>query len=193
VEVRAQTDSVPATRAAFDSLKARLLAGDTAVDYAALRLAYTATPEYDPFAHMTDPLRERMMQAHFGAKDPEASRVAADSLLRTNYVDIDAHMIVALASAALGDSTRAHFHQIVAQGLLDSITRSGTGTTADTPYEVISIIEEYALLRGGNVKNRRSLSVAGNRATGWKSSTWRPGSRTSSTSMSRESVPFSTG
>ena len=40
-------------RQIYDSLKARLLAGDTVIDYRAFRFAYAGTAEYDPFGAFT--------------------------------------------------------------------------------------------------------------------------------------------
>ena len=134
-------------RVVYDSLEARLIAGDTTIDFRALRLAYVATPDYDPYGMATGDTREQMMTAFFRQNDAQAARDAADSLLRTIYVDIDAHMILALTSASLGDTARSRFHASVARGLAASIEQPGSGTRADMPYEVISVVEEDALFR----------------------------------------------
>lgn len=143
----AQDPSADRARMLYDSLEARLVAGDTTIDFQALRFAYVETPDYDPYGVTTGETRERMMNAFFRAGDLSAARDAADSLLRTVYVDIDAHMIAALASSTLGDSARSRFHASVARGLAASIEQPGLGTVAEAPYEVISVVEEDALLR----------------------------------------------
>lgn len=134
-------------RQIYDSLKARLLAGDTVIDYRAFRFAYAGTAEYDPFGAFTGDVREQMMNAYYRSGDPAAARQAADSLLALNYVDIDAHMITALTSATLGDTARTRFHASVARGLTASIEQPGVGNSPDAPYEIIGVVEEDALLR----------------------------------------------
>lgn len=133
--------------AAYDSLRARLAAGDTLIDYQALRFAYAESPGYDPYGSLSGDTRERMLNAYFRQGDAAAARQAADSLLVTTYVDIDAHMIAALTSASLGDTARSRFHASVARGLTASIEQPGTGTSPDAPYELISVAEIDALLR----------------------------------------------
>jgi hypothetical protein len=142
---RTQTPATPSV-IRYNSLKARLVAGDTTIDYQALRFAFVETPSYDPFSFITDTMRARMMVA-FRSRDFVAARGAADSLLRASYVDIDAHMIVALTSFSLGDSARGRFHGAVVRGLVASIDQPGAGKHPDTPYRVISILEEHAFLR----------------------------------------------
>jgi hypothetical protein len=133
--------------AVYDSLKARLIGGDTTIDYRAFRFAFTATPNYDPFGARTGDIREQMMNAFYRARDLVAARDAADSLLRSNYVDIDAHMIAALTSGNLGDDNRRKYHASVARGLAASIAPPGENNTIDAPYAVIGVVEEDALLR----------------------------------------------
>lgn len=147
----------------YDSLKARLAAGDTAIDYRAFRMAYAESPLYDPYGAMTGDIRETMMTAYFRTGDPQAAREAADSLLRATYVDIDAHMIAALTSATLGDSARMTFHASIARGLTASIEQSGSGSSPDEPYEVIGVVEEDALLRmrGWRRGNHSSVTCRG--------------------------------
>jgi hypothetical protein len=124
-----------------------LIAGDTVIDYRAFRFAFAETPQYDPFGARTGDIREQMMNAFYRSRDLVAARDAADSLLRANYVDIDAHMIAALTSANLGDDTRRKFHASVARGLAASIAPPGVDNTMDVPYVVIGVVEEDALLR----------------------------------------------
>lgn len=134
-------------QAVYDSLKARLVGGDTIIDYRAFRFAFAETPHYDPFGARTGDIREQMMNAFYRSRDLVAARDAADSLLRSNYVDIDAHMIAALTSANLGDDDRRKFHASVARGLAASIAPPEVDNTVDAPYVVIGVVEEDALLR----------------------------------------------
>jgi hypothetical protein len=153
----------PAGQVMYDSLKARLMAGDTIIDYRAFRFAFAETPNYDPFGARTGETREQMMNAFYRSRDMMAARAAADSLLGTNYVDIDAHMIAAIASGALGDETRRTFHASVARGLAASIAPPEAANSVNAPYEVIGVVEEDAMLRmhGWRRGNQSLVTCAG--------------------------------
>lgn len=130
--------------ASYDLVVSRVREGDTLVDYTAARMAYTKTPQYVPY-----PVRWEGNHAMFDAlerrKFAEARRLA-DSMLATNYVDADAHLGAMTAAFSLGDSVRGHFHGAVYRGLIRSIG-ARSGRTLDSAIIVISLQEEYALLR----------------------------------------------
>lgn len=71
----------------------------------------------------------------------------AQSVLENNFVEVNAHMVAQAAYQAVGDAERAQFHKYVAEGLLKSIKSVGDGKSVDTAFHVISINEEYGLLR----------------------------------------------
>ena len=147
----AVTDAADNTRpmpvaesSAYDELAGRLRGGDTLVDYTALRMAYANTPRYKPY-----PVRWEGNQAMFAAlerhKYAEVRRLT-DSILSTNYVDADAHLGAMTAAFSLGDSARGHFHGAVYRGLIRSIG-ARSGRTLDSAIIVITLQEEYAILR----------------------------------------------
>jgi hypothetical protein len=129
---------------AYDALVSRLRSGDTLVDYTAARMAYTKTPQYQPY-----PVRWEGNRAMFEAlerrKYAEVRRLS-DSILTTNYVDADAHLGAMAAAFSLGDSARGQFHGAVYRGLIHSIG-ARSGRTLDSAIVVIALQEEYALLR----------------------------------------------
>jgi len=130
----------------YDALLTRLRAGDTDVDYGAFRLAYTRTAAYAPYG-VDDTNRHQRMAEAAGAGDFATARELADTLLEENYTDIDAHVYAGYASQRLDDAARADFHAAVIRGLVGSIMASGSGDAPDSPYVVISVDEEYALMR----------------------------------------------
>jgi hypothetical protein len=128
----------------YHRLLARLRRGDTLVDYSALRMAYTKTPQYAPY-----PVNLEAHSAMFSALERRRFaqvRAIADSILTTNYVDADAHLSAMGAAYWEGDSTRGLFHGAVYRGLIASI-HNRSGRTPDSAIVVLSILEEYALLR----------------------------------------------
>src|SRR5262245_24672571 len=67
--------------------------------------------------------------------------------LRQCPVDIDAHLINATALKELGRVAESQHHVRWFRGLVDSILASGDGRTPQTAFVVISVLEEYSLLR----------------------------------------------
>jgi hypothetical protein len=137
----------PQSATAYALLVDRLKAGDRAVDFTELRMAFTRTPEYrGMMMGFYQPLWRTLNSGDFAG----ALRVA-ETVLRQNYVEPNAHMVAARAHRELGHAEQAEFHQFVVDGLLRSITSKGDGATAETAYQVIDISEEYALFRSMDV------------------------------------------
>jgi hypothetical protein len=142
--------------AAYDSLLARFQAGDTTVA-TALRMAYAATPAYDPYGTDTSGWEREMFTA-FGRKDFPKVREMAELILKHLYVDPDGHMGMAIALREMGDSAGADLHFRLASALIGSIGEGG-GRTPDSPMRVIAVSEEYSFLRAsGLTRKGQSLS-----------------------------------
>jgi hypothetical protein len=128
----------------YDALLEKAKKGEGAVDYKALRFAYFETPAYSPTVGMIDyrALWTHVMQQNW----PEAAK-QAELVLQSNYVDVNAHMVASIAYREQGNEEKAKLHRRWADGLLDSIKAGGDGKSAATAWHVISISEEYAVLR----------------------------------------------
>ena len=128
----------------YDALLEKAKKGEGAVDYTALRFAYFETPGYSPYTGMIDyrALWTRVMQQNW----PEAAK-QAELVLAKNYVDANAHMVAFIAYREQGDAEKARLHRRWADSLIDSIKSGGDGKTAATAWHVISVSEEYAVLR----------------------------------------------
>jgi hypothetical protein len=137
---------VPLPRATvpYDSLRARLSAGDLAIDYLSLRLAYAESPYYSPYDFRTE--SKKAMRAAIDADDCRKALAVADSILKMNYVDIESHLVLARCLERAGDVATARRHATIAQGLLQSIRGYASGRTPDSAIVVISIDEEHAFL-----------------------------------------------
>lgn len=133
----------------YDEMLERAKKGEGPVDYRALRFAYFETPGYSPYAGMLDyrALWTQVMQQNW----PEAAK-QAESVLAKNYVDANAHMVAFIAYREQGDAEKAQLHRRWADGLLDSIKAGGDGKSAATAWHVISISEEYAVLRSMSLR-----------------------------------------
>jgi hypothetical protein len=129
----------------YDRLVERVKGGDKTVDFRELRLAYADSPAYDSGPD-TDP-QKKAMWAALNSKDFVTVIKNADTVLASDYVDMDAHFAEYVAHRELNETDLATFHKFVFDGLLKSITDSGDGKTPETAYQVIEVHEEYVLLR----------------------------------------------
>jgi hypothetical protein len=116
-----------------------------AADYTKLRMLHTQSPGYGPFRF--DSKSHHTLSNAMDIGDISAALDALHQLLSVCYLDIHAHMLAIDIYEKLGDSDLETYHMKFAMGLLDSIIRSGDGTSFETAFVVISAQEEYALLR----------------------------------------------
>jgi hypothetical protein len=60
---------------------------------------------------------------------------------------MDAHFVAMAANREMGAIDIAEFHRTVFRGLIDSIRNSGDGKSLEKAWVVISVHEEYVILR----------------------------------------------
>lgn len=128
----------------YDDLLAKLKKGDTAIDFAKLRFAYTETKHYSPYGIGADE-KNALFDALNGKKYEDALKKAED-ILKTNYVEMNAHLIAFVSNRELGEPEKSEFHKKVFTGLINSILDGADGKTAKTAYKVICVPEEYVVL-----------------------------------------------
>jgi Domain of unknown function (DUF4919) len=151
--VCAQPKNAPS---AYATLLAQLKAGDTHIDFARLRLSYPDSPEYK--AAPDTSTDEKAMAADLDSKNYASSLKHAQTVLAGEYLNIDAHFVAYVAHKQLGQQDRAAFHLAVFRGLLDSIRASGDGQSPATAWVIISVHEEYVMLRAlGFMPSQQSL------------------------------------
>ena len=129
----------------YSDLLAALKAGETKVDYGRLRLSYEDSSEHKKAKDTS--AEQKLMFSAFQAKDFAVALKQADAILDNEYINLDAHFVAYIASRELGDSAKADFHRAVFRGLIDSIQNSGDGKSPEKAWVVISVHEEYVLLR----------------------------------------------
>jgi hypothetical protein len=127
----------------YEALLAELKGGKTDIDFYALRMAYTATKDYEPYGSADEETRKAMFTA-LSDKDYAEAQKQAQKALAKDYLDARAHAVAGIAAEHLGDKEQAGFHRAVALGLIRSIFHAGDGHTLETAGEVISTDEEYA-------------------------------------------------
>jgi hypothetical protein len=143
----------------YQALLAQAKANAPNVDWAQLRLAYSARPGFKVFAQSA--ARRQMLQAANDAncKDalPDARAVIAE-----DYIDADAHFVAAFCEETAGDPAAAKLDRDIAVGLIRSI-QTGDGLSPDTAFTVISVDEEYGLMRalGAKVQDQALVQQGG--------------------------------
>jgi hypothetical protein len=85
----------------------------------------------------------------------------AEPWLQRCPVDIDERYIAATALTKLGRFDEAHEQVRWFQGLVDSVLSSGDGQGPETAYDVISLGEEYAILRVLGLKSEDQQTLEG--------------------------------
>lgn len=137
--------AAPAQPSEYATLLAALKAGNTAIDYTRLRLSFMDSPEYSAEKDTTD--AEKAMGEALQANDFPRALKNAQTVLDNEYVNIDAHYVAYIANREMGSADKAQFHLTVFRALLDSIRNSGDGLSTEKAWVVISVHEEYVLLR----------------------------------------------
>ena len=128
----------------YVALLERVESEDRSVDFAELRLLFTQTDAFSPYSDDSG-RRTAMRHALLDGENDRALELAA-SILETEFVDIEAHIISALAHVSKKDVKGSIFYSFVADGLIRSILKSGIGTDIDSPYVLINVAEEHRVL-----------------------------------------------
>ena len=153
-----------AAEPSYEDFVAQIKAGKLDIDYAAFRLAYAASPKYEPYGTTTTTTAKAMTTA-FSAGDCATATARANEIMATNFVQIDAHLVTSLCHKKEGNEEAARREHAVFEGLFRSVLKSGDGKTPQTAFVVISIDEEYKALSAlGLVRDRQSLITVDGRS-----------------------------
>ena len=147
VSVSAQTAQEAATateKTKYEVLLEKVKQKDPSVNFTQLRHAFYESPNYNPYAPM---MTYRPLNAALAQKNYEEVLKIAEQVLAKNFVEVNAHMAAQIAYQETGKAERAEFHKFMADGLLKSIRSFVDGKSTATAFEVISINEEYGLIR----------------------------------------------
>jgi hypothetical protein len=130
-------------------------AGEPVVDFARLRIEYGDRDDFHAVCERDRPVSRLFELA--GRRDWERSLAVARTWLKACPVDIDAHFISAVALEELGRPAESREHQRWFRGLVESVLASGDGRTPATAYVVISVFEEYSVLRALRLRHRSQV------------------------------------
>jgi hypothetical protein len=162
---QAVAGKVEADEARFAELVRRAEAGE-AVDFREMRLAWLHGPGMKP-----DPRRDRLMELRremFAAMrkegDPAVVLAKAREILDIVYVDLEAQNARRHAFALLHEAPCAQRGRVIAEGLIESMLAGGDGVSCATAWKVITVDEEYFVLRmmGATLVQQSVVSEGGN-------------------------------
>ncbi|MFI4934857.1 MAG: DUF4919 domain-containing protein [Caulobacterales bacterium] len=140
--------ATPDPEAHYQSLLAAAKAADPGIEgWRDLRYAYAKTPAYSPEGAGEGKMR--MLQA-FRSGDCQATLAAARTIGEIDYVEPDAHLISSVCLDKLGQDAAAKHELGVGMGLITSIETTGDGLSAAHAMTVITVDEEYSVLRALN-------------------------------------------
>ncbi len=115
--------------------------------------------EYAPYA--VDQEGVEMLNRASREANVQAVILLAERLLKSYYLNIEAHLMAAAAYSQIGDETKASYHGKFGKRLLDSILASGNGRTRETAFVVINVGEEYAVLRALGIQPESQSLLTG--------------------------------
>ena len=157
VPKEAQGGKAPA--ASYRQLVERAKGGDASVDFVQMRDAFAAWLCQEK---KTDAPNRDAMVAAFKAQDFAKAAELAEAVLDYEFVNRGLHLATEDAYRKSGNAAKADFHKDVAEKLLRALVTSGDGKSAETAYRVLSISEEYFIMRqhlGYKVSSQSLLMV----------------------------------
>lgn len=131
-----------AAELSYDDYVAQVKAGKLDIDYTAFRMAYVASPKYEPYG-AARVLMGQMKKA-YTAGDCPAAMAHAKEIFEVNLVQIDAHFVTALCQRKAGNEEEARREHAMLMGLVRSVLGSGDGKSPETAF--VAIEEEYSVL-----------------------------------------------
>lgn len=120
-------------------------AGESGVDYAALRLAYVRSPSYDGYGSGWQDAKSEFIQAA-SRRDCAKAFTAADAIRKSDYTYPLLHLTLANCYRDQGDAEHAKREQAVFDGLREALFKSGDGKSPASAFVVMTMSEEYFVL-----------------------------------------------
>lgn len=116
------------------------------VDFSALRGEYGNRDDFDALCVDERPFVALAEQAP--AKDWTGIIATSAPWLDSCPIDMDVHFVRAVALKEVGRTEESELHVAWYKGLVGSVLSSGDGRSPQSAWVVISVQEEYAILRG---------------------------------------------
>ncbi|WP_370980479.1 DUF4919 domain-containing protein [Agaribacterium sp. ZY112] len=132
------------------------------VDYSLMRLSYSETALYKPWDSTEHEAGLALLDAQAESNYPLCLELSS-AILGQNYTSLMAHLGAWSCNKELGNYELANKHRKVLQGLIESISASGDGLSAETAFIVNSETEmrDYIQIRGLLMFRQDSLVKGG--------------------------------
>jgi hypothetical protein len=127
------------------------------VDFDRLRAEFGARSDFVEICERGRPLHD--LADLVIQRDWNTILLTSEPWLQRCPVDIDAHLMRAVALKELKRFAESEQHFNWFRGLVDSVLTSGDGRTPQTAFAVISVAEEYSILRVLRVKPKRHMTL----------------------------------
>lgn len=145
----------------YHQLVERVLGGDAAIDYTALRLAYAFTDQYDPYAvHTRAPVADALKAMNAG--DCAMALKKSDELLKTDFTIVALHVMRNTCFMRMKDQAKADLSLAIARGLVASLSTNADGRSRETAYAVVSQREESFVLFESDVAVTTQSTIKAN-------------------------------
>jgi len=137
----------------YPKLLKRYKENDTSLsprEYGMLYYGYTQQKEYSPFSGLTkedDALRAIFSKDKLDDNDLKAIVVQSEKYLETFPFDLKKLNMAYIASKETGDSLTANIYLEKVRNLAMVILATGDGLSKETAFHVISIPDEYAMIK----------------------------------------------
>jgi hypothetical protein len=143
---------------AYAELVARAERGDATLNYSDLRLSYSRSASYDPYAKQSAALFSAAWNA-FQAKDCRTALDQTAALLKINYVSIPMHFVRSDCLKQAGDQPGSDRELAIGRGLANSLLTSGDGKSTATAYVVVTLSEEGFVLTALGIKAEKQALI----------------------------------
>ncbi len=149
------TSASPAAR--FQALLADAKSHPEKTDWNALRLAFSRTPAYRPYA--VEELDRAPVEQELKNGERTAALHALDRVLEGHWVDPAAHDYAVWVCEKIDEPARARLHETFMKHLVDTILNAGNGQSFEGAWPVLTIREESLVLEGLHLKNGQQTLV----------------------------------
>jgi len=126
-------------------------------DFARLRAEYGERGDFSELCERDRPLNDAF--GSLNRKNWSDALEVSTRVLGSCAVDIDFHFVRFVALQELGRTAEAEAHRRWLQGLVDSVLQTGDGRSSETPWTVIWVAEEYAVIRALGMRPRGQQSL----------------------------------
>jgi hypothetical protein len=146
----------------YDRIAAQIAAGDETADWTALRFAAAQADLYGKFDESE---AQALMYNALGSKQYSTALFEAQQILKRNIANGNAHYVAMIVYDHLGDAAHSDAEEKIVKAISNSIFGTQTGKSAESAWVVVSVDEEYFVLRVlGLQPQKQSLITNGGRA-----------------------------